>query len=303
METALPRFVHQGEVFAGRELRYNPCHDLIFPSVIATRGCIPHALGDYYLYYAPHDAPGGICLAYANSPEGPWIEYPENPIITRTWKSHYEVSHISSPHALWNGPMEKLCLYFHGENDTTRLATSRDGIHFDYEGVAVHTGMYDRISEASYARVFPCDPASSRGRYLMVFMGNNDGTRRIYSAWSNDGRTFEAEKKPLINPPPGTEVTQVGAPWYLPHEGRNIILFHGDIVPPNWNELTTDIYAADVGPDFTQENHLGIFYRRQEVSAENLRVSDPCILEAGGVRYLFASAGPRLRQTLVIARK
>ena len=88
------------------------------------------------------------------------------------------------------------------------------------EGIVVATSMYDRISESSYARVFPCATPSRGAGYLMLFMGNNEGTRRIYSAWSRDGITFEAWLKPLINPPPGTEVTQVGGPWYFPFRGE-----------------------------------------------------------------------------------
>jgi hypothetical protein len=61
-------------------LRYNPCGDLIFPSVLRVRGLLENPLGACYMYYAPHDPPGGISLAYADAPTGPWIEYPENPL-------------------------------------------------------------------------------------------------------------------------------------------------------------------------------------------------------------------------------
>ena len=63
-------------------LRYNPCNDVIVASVIATDQ-LQNPLGRYYLYYAPHNAPGGICLAYADSPAGPWKEYEANPLTTR----------------------------------------------------------------------------------------------------------------------------------------------------------------------------------------------------------------------------
>lgn len=95
-----PTFTHDTMVLEPRALRYNPHDDLIFPSVIDTAGRIAGALGRFYMYCAPHDAPGGICLAYADELVGPWREYRHNPIITRDWSPHYRVGHVSSPHAL-----------------------------------------------------------------------------------------------------------------------------------------------------------------------------------------------------------
>src|SRR5205823_14119232 len=39
------------------------------------------SLHDALPIYAPHDPPGGICLSYADSLEGPFTEYPHNPIV------------------------------------------------------------------------------------------------------------------------------------------------------------------------------------------------------------------------------
>jgi hypothetical protein len=302
MPTLKPVFSQPSIVLAPEKLRYNPCDDLIFPSVIRVEGKIERPLGTYYMYYAPHDAPGGICLAYADVVEGPWIEYGENPLFGRKWAPHYEVSHISSPHVIWMEEAKKFYLYFHGENDTTRVATSEDGIHFTYEKVVVSTAMFDGICESSYARVFPCASGPEGTRFVMLFMGNNEGTRRIYAAWSRDGLTFEAQKKPLISPPPGTGVTQVGGPWYFPWQGRNYVLFHGDKTPPNLSDVSSNIYAAEVGGDFTEEKHLGIFYGREAFSEDKRRVSDPCLFHEDGKDWLFVAVGPRLKQVIAVVR-
>jgi len=302
MSTPKPTFSTPNFLFDPEKLRYNPHDDLIFPSVICVEGLIENPLGSHYMYYAPHDAPGGICLAYANAVEGPWTEYDQNPLITRAWAPHYEVSHISSPHIIWVEEAEKFYLYFHGENDTTRIASSVDGLHFTYEKVAVSTAMYDRISEASYARVFLCEAGPLGMRYVMLFMGNNEGTRRIYAAWSRDGLTFEAQKKPLINPPPGTEVTQVGGPWYFPWQGKNYVLFHGDKTPPDLSAVSSDIYIAEVGENFTEENHLGVFYSRDVFPEDKKRVSDPYLFHEDGQDWLFMAVGPRLKQMIALTR-
>ena len=295
-------FSHHSVVLAPEKLRYNPCNDVIFPSVVKVAQHIEKPLGTYYMYYAPHDAPGGICLAYADSVEGPWIEYDQNPIISRHWAPHYEVSRVSSPHLIWMEAESKYFLYFHGENDTTRIASTTDGIHFEYEGTAVTTSMYEGITEASYARVFACSIPSRDARYVLLFMGNNGGTRRIYAAWSRDGRSFEAQSTPLINPPPNTAVTQVGAPWYLCQDERNLVLFHGDKTDSKLSDVITDLYLADVGPDFTEEKHLGMIYRREIVSVDNRRVSDPCLVEEDDKQWLFMSIGSRLHQKIALAK-
>jgi len=302
MSTLNPVFSKPSIVLDPKKLRYNPHDDLIFPSVIRVDGRIEKPLGKYYMYYAPHDAPGGICLAYANEVEGPWTEYGENPLLGRVWAPHYEVSHISSPHILWMEDVKKFYLYFHGENDTTRVASTTDGIHFTYEKVAVSTAMYDGISEASYARVFPCTAGPAGTRFVILFMGNNGGTRRIYAAWSRDGLTFTAQKKPLLNPPPGTEVTQVGGPWYLPWQGKNYVVFHGDKTPADLSAVSSEIYIAEVGADFSEENHLGVFYSRQAFPEEKRRVSDPCFFHDEGKDWFLMAVGPRLKQTIAMAR-
>jgi hypothetical protein len=296
-----PTFTHHGIVLEPQSLRYNPCNDVIFPSVITAADHVREPLGRFYLYYAPHNAPGGICLAFAESPLGPWTEYDANPIVTRDWPPHYRVGHISSPHVLWVAEESLFFLYFHGENDTTRLATSADGIHFDYQDAVLTTAMYDNISEASYARVFRQSIPGTDTRFLLMFMGNNQGTRRIYLATAHDGRRFTPHREPLINPPPGTGVTQVGAPWYLPHRGRHFVIFHGDKTKADLSNVTSDLYIAEMDPEFRQAAHPGLFYSRTQAGEDNARVSDPCVFEDGGRRYLYMAVGGRLGQRIAVA--
>ncbi|MCV2225404.1 LLM class flavin-dependent oxidoreductase, partial [Pseudomonas sp. C98] len=62
-----PTFRYLGQPLDRSALRYNPTNELIFPSVRYVAGRVEDPLGRWYMYYAPHDAPGGICLAYADS--------------------------------------------------------------------------------------------------------------------------------------------------------------------------------------------------------------------------------------------
>ena len=46
------------------------------------------------------------------------------------WQPHYKVSHVSGPHAIWIEEEKKLFVCYHGENNVTRFASTRDGIRF-----------------------------------------------------------------------------------------------------------------------------------------------------------------------------
>lgn len=292
---ALPTFQHRGVVLDYKDLKYNPCNDVIVPSVIATDR-LQKPLGRYYMYYAPHNAPGGICLAYADSPAGPWKEYEANPLIAREWAPHYKVSHVSGPHAIWIDEERRLFLYYHGENDVTRFASTTDGIHFRYEGVAVTTKMFDAITEASYARIFRYPLPGRDNRYIMLLMGNNRGTRRIYLASSKDGRSWESQRAPLVDPPPGTN--QIAQAWYFPWRGRHYLIYHGHLTD---SFQTANLYASEIDRAFERPKCLGLFYDHTTAGPDNVAQMSPCFLEANGKIYMFTNIGPRLNQKIALA--
>ena len=308
MPAATPVFSYQGIVLAPEKLRYNPCQDVIFPSVIKAEGLVDRALGKYYMYYAPHDAPGGICLAHADALTGPWIEYEKNPIISRQWAPHYEVSHVSSPHAIWVPGAAKFFLLFPWgkRHDPARLFVRRDSFRVR-KGGRVDRYVTTDLGIILCARCFPARSRQKKAAYVMLFMGNNEGTRRIYAAWSRDGKYFEAQRTPLISPPPGTDVTQVGAPWYFPWQGLNLVIFHGDKTAARTDAdfrelLTTDLYLADVGADFTREDHQGLFFRRQEIPGDKpTGYPIHCLVEEDGRHWLFMAVGQRLKQVIALA--
>jgi hypothetical protein len=251
------------------------------------------------MFYAPHDAPGSICLAYADNPAGQWREHTNNPIISREWGTNYQVSHDSGPHALWNPEEHKAFLYFHGENPVTRLATSADGIHFHYEGAVVHTGMFANVSEASYGRVFRHELPGQKSDYVMLLMGNNQGIRRIYLATSKNGREWEPRHASFLDPPPGTD--QVAGAWYLPWGGKYYIIAHANNSKAGFNQ-GYDLYLAETAAAFEHVVQLGKFLDRTFVSPTNEGVMSPCFFqELDGPVYLFLNIGPRLRNKIALA--
>ncbi|GAB3225222.1 twin-arginine translocation signal domain-containing protein [Glycomyces halotolerans] len=287
-----PTFNHLGVALNKGSLDYNPTDELIFPSIRYVAGRVQNPLGAWYMYYAPHDAPGGICLAYADSLDGPWTEYSANPIIPRTWSPHYSVSHVSSPHALWNDADGRIYLYFHGENTTTRVATSSDGRNFAYGGTVLHTDMLPSdVSEASYARVFP-HPVQS-GIHVMLFMGNQAGTRKIFIGWSHrlsSGWRFKPD--PLISPRSG-EGGQLSGAHYWSRNGGGHVVYHSG---------AGNVHVADVGTSFDRENHLGVLYDSMSGAPDNGRAAAPSFAEENGRLYMFYEAGQRASTNIAVAR-
>lgn len=291
----LPAFKYQGVVLDYKDLKYNPCDDLIVPSVISTEK-LEKPLGRYYMYYAPHNAPGGICLAYADALEGPWKEYQANPVISRDWQPHYKVSHVSGPHAIWMEEEKKLFVYYHGENNITRFASTTDGIHFKYEDVAFTTKMFPELSEASYARMFRYSIPGKDTRYITLIMGNNKGTRRIYMATSKDGRTWEPRQTPLVDPPPGTD--QIANASYVFWKGKHYLVYHA-----HWSvqQMVADLHVSEVDLTFEQTKYVGLLFDHKAAGLENVAQMSANFIQDNGKLYLFVNIGPRLHQKIALA--
>ena len=168
-----------------QSLAYDPNGEWMFPALFDTSGLIDDAPARWLLAYSPHDAPGGICFAWSDSLTGSWQEAPGNPLIAKDWVRdpqarhcghHYMVSHVASPDLRWLPERQELACYFHGENDTTRVATSRDGVTWTYGGVMLTANAVAgwTLDELSYARVFPHRlPDQPACRYVMLFLGKH----------------------------------------------------------------------------------------------------------------------------------
>lgn len=292
-----PDYKHLKPLLTPSRLKYNPTGEIIFPCIRGVYDRLANPLGRYYLYYAPHDAPGGICLAYGNSLEGPFTEYPANPIVSNNWQPHYKVSHVSSPHVLWNEDVKELWLYFHGENHTTRLARSKDGITFTYDRTVLTKDMLPAgTSETSYARVFRHDLPARGARYVMLFMINNQSNHRdIAWGWSKDGRDWTFAQQPLIRHS-DVGVNNLSGPHLLTRGGSTFVAYH------TGKENGGNILISEVGNDFSSRDHLGVLYDSGSAAPENGRAASPSFGTDRGVPYLVYEAGDRLGGSIAVAR-
>ncbi|MDA3642437.1 hypothetical protein LZ318_21055 [Saccharopolyspora indica] len=292
-----PDYRHLSTLLRPEQLKYNPTGEIIFPCVRGVYDRLSDPLGRYYLYYAPHDKPGGICLAYGDSLEGPFTEHPHNPIVSNVWKPHYEVSHVSSPHVMWHAESKELWLYFHGENTTTRLARSKDGIRFSYDKVVLNASMMpEGTTETSYARVFRHDLPAREARFVMLFMHNTTANHRdICWGWSPDGRDWTFDPEPLIDHA-AVGAQDVGGGHLLHRNDSTYVVYHTD------KGSGGNVLITEVGNDFSRREHLGIFYDSSAAQPENGRAAAPAFGTDRGVPYMVYEAGERLAGVIAVAR-
>lgn len=223
---------------------------------------------------------------YADDLAGPWHEYSGNPLIANELPGAYSVSHVSSPDTIWNEEEERLFLYFHGENTTTRFATSADGLDFEYGGVAVeNAGGEPEATESSYARVFRNPDSSSADRYVMLFMDNTAADRRrIRLARSHDGRDWAVREAPLIEPTvEGDNVS--GANLWLTDGGPRIV-YHG---------ADGRIWQRSVNDAFTELSTPSVL-----LAVDGTRAAAPEPVDFGGETYLFFELGERLHAVVAV---
>jgi len=270
-------------------LSYNPTGEFIFPCIRGVYDKISGARARYYLYYAPHENPGGICVAYADSLAGPFTEHPANPLIDNRLPST-TVTHVSSPHVIWDAPTRQFFCYFHGENTVTRVARSTDGITFTDETPILSTRLVPGTSETSYARVFEHTLPGRGNKYVMVFMGVKSG-RRIFYGWSPNGwDQWQFSPTPLVSPE-GDGLTDIAAPALVKRNNTTYVAYHGN---------DGKMRITEVGNAFDRENHLGVFY--SPIASDNGRAAAPSFGTDGGTPYMFYEAGPRLQARICIAR-
>lgn len=291
MAQTLPQFTPRGVITNKETLKYNPTNEFIFPSLLHAGQHLEKPLAEWYLYYAPHENPGGISLMYANSLEGPWTEYANNPIITNETPD-YSVPHVSSPDAAWNFETKSIWLYFHGDNTQTRWAedVSGQGTDFKYGGVALDNAQVSAdATETSYARVFKHPDPSSSYRYGMFFMSNEkDDRRKIRMAESADGRSWDVH--PFYTVYPGEEEGKnVSGPDLWSWKGKLYIIYHAS---------SGNVYARTI--DKTLRN-VGDTPMMLYSAGSEQRAAAPQIKTVGSTTYLFYESGDRLGATIAWA--
>lgn len=158
------------------------------PSLIRVPDWVAEHLGRYYLYFAHHKG-RHIRLAYAEALSGPWIVYPpgslqldqshfliEPPVATpeqiiafkaratsqglnweglgHDFSKELTWPHIASPDVHVDHENARIIMYYHGlasvGNQVTRVATSRDGVHFTARPELLGRSYWRAFTHRSY---------------------------------------------------------------------------------------------------------------------------------------------------------
>jgi hypothetical protein len=297
---AKPTFYFHDVVLSPNNLNYSPTDEIIFPSLMKVSDHIINPLGNYYLYYAPHNFPGGIAVAYSDNIEGPYTEYSNLPLISNNESGRWNVSHISSPNVVWMEEYGKFFMYFHGENSVTRWAWSVDGLNWNIasNNVSITTadfhnaGFSSAITEVSYARVFEYTIPTWGDKYTMVVMVNDGGQRKIALATSDDGKYFTPRDSSLVSPVLDGQAN-ISGPFYWQDDGKHYVIYHG----------SSNIFYTEVGANFDLEIHKGIFYDPASSGAEQDKAAEPFLFHDDNQWHMFYSVGPRLTQSIGYANE
>ena len=280
-----PKFYYKGVATPKDQMQWGK--EWIFPSVFHAGEHFSEPLGEWYLYYAPHENPGGISLMYADDIEGPWTEYASNPLIDNKFQGKFDVPHTSSPDAIWNEETGKLFMYFHGDNGQTRWAWSTDGVDFTYGGLAVDNKKGgSEVTETSYARVFKHPDSSSGYGYGMFYMGNEkDNVRRIRLAESRDGKTWDVDPDYVVAPG-SEEGTDVSGADLWSWNGQLYVIYHAK---------SGKIYARTIDSSLRNVGDRPILLHQSSGKGDDTgRVASPNIFVTDGWLYLFYEKGERL---------
>jgi hypothetical protein len=314
--------------------------EFIFPSVIDTKkyttadgkfknGQTP--INRYYLYYAPHENPGGIFLSTASTLDGPWTEYDGTAGMTPGMVMDFAWAetqsdivkngaerHISACQVVWNDVQDKYIMYFHGPNTTTHYATSEDLINWTFGASILLSHQFSPIGEeASYAKAFEHEIPGLDNKYILMLMNQESQIRRIYWAHSKDGINWTPVTKPLISPDlnykkvPGTDRkpnfdggggtgpygNNASGPFLMKKDGRYFVICH---------DSADNLHVVEVGESFDMEVHWGEYMTKNDVILNNTatRPAAPDFIQDDNGRwYMFFEAGGRLGANIAYARE
>lgn len=210
----LPSFEFKGVILHPKDLKYTPTGDLIHPTIVKTEGRVKNALGQYYLYYAPHKHVA-MSMAYSDSLDGPWTEYEHNPVVEGP----------SAPDCRWIAERGEFFMWGHTKNSQTELWTSKDGIHFEHHSVSV-TAKNIGTRNATYSRMYEYPLAKYGSKYVMVYSGflEDREIRCVWLAHSKDAVNWTQLTTPLVEPIEG-EMNDCYGPALLRWKGRNLLTY------------------------------------------------------------------------------
>ena len=141
------KVIRSGLIISPEIMQLDDGSNINGPSCIKVPKWCNNKLGDYYLYFAHHSGLY-IRMAYADKPDGPWIEYSGGVLpIEGLIDAH---NHIASPDIFIDHKNKEIRMYFHSpsykkKQQWTFIATSKNGIVFSQYSPLAIAPFYLRV--------------------------------------------------------------------------------------------------------------------------------------------------------------
>ena len=172
-------------------------------------------VGNYYMYYSTNHAvgEGGIWLATAPNPEGPWTKYNGDKGLNRIYFDAVEGTDSEQPQVVYDELENRLIMIYHqggvGNAQVSMLALSTDGINWTRQGQAADTSPELRrayVRHDGYSSFCAKDPLGVVTGWLGWFRltGGTGVDGGIASLWSTarspDGVNWTTDLLPIMIP-------------------------------------------------------------------------------------------------------
>lgn len=256
---------------------------IYWPWVVATEGVVTDPLGAYYLYWSTdHDAgAGGVGMAYADSPLGPWT------VHGMVYQDTVEGAQTETPTVIARGPGD-LVMFYHNTfsglgNQTTCWATSSNGVTWTRQGYAMNwpSANLPGDGHTGYAKVYP----HAYGYIAYTLFGGGDYPRQAIWYSVDGGRRWVLDRRLFVN----------GIDW----TGDNSYRLNMSVTVFPWKGSPWGFYAmktpssGGVGPADVKyylgklrEDMRGFTSQPYEVG-----FNPNCVIEHEGKLYAFMTGG------------
>jgi hypothetical protein len=164
--------------------------DIYWPCLFPAGQILDDPLGEYYLYYSPDHASGGLGMAYSDSITGPFTDYGSDlPGGGNRWET---------PTVRYDPDNDEILVYYHspqlGNNvaQATGLATSTDGINLTDQGAILDPNLpgFDHVG---YFR-----PQRINGQWFGYHLAAQSSSNTNFAiSYSYDGRNWRVDPKRL----------------------------------------------------------------------------------------------------------
>lgn len=271
---------------------------IYFPFVINARNILGvSALDTFYMYYSSDHSSGegGIGLATASDPLGPWTDR------GKVYSDITKGNQTETPSVIWNEKTSLFHMYYHnnywqaGDTDVYRtqatcVATSPDGLTWTRYAnnpiLKIPDVEFPGDGHTGYARVFRI-----AGTWIATHLMGGTNNAHFGISYSKDGFNWQTDPRPIVG---FADLTEDSSARRLEYSGTYPFIYRGKlwacyVTSPSVSGGTSTGKSIYVAPltDIRKPNPLYKVLDPVASTWENTFVQWPCVLEYNNKLYLF----------------